>query len=96
MNIRILSPARYDLIDGYWFYEERETGLGSYFIESIYADIDSLSRNAGIHLVLFGKHRMIASRFPYSVYYSVNESEVQIHAVLDDRRNPGWVSERLN
>lgn len=35
MKIEILPPARFDLIDGYWFYEEQETGLGGYFLESI-------------------------------------------------------------
>ena len=32
MKIRILPPARFDLIDGYWFYEERETGVGDYLL----------------------------------------------------------------
>ncbi len=49
MKIEILPPARFDLIDGYWFYEEQETGLGDYFIESIFADIGSLRVYAGIH-----------------------------------------------
>ena len=96
MKIRVLSPARYDLIEGYWFYEEREAGLGDYFTESIYADIETLVRIAGIHLVIFDTHRMVASRFPFSIYYSVNESEILVHAVLDNRRDPAWISQRLN
>lgn len=96
MKIRILPPARFDLIDGYWFYEEREIGLGDYFIESILADMDSLVLYAGIHATHFGKHRMIASKFPHSIFYIINSNEIQIHAVLDNRRNPDWISERLN
>jgi hypothetical protein len=29
MNVRILNAAENDLIDGYWFYENQEAGLGS-------------------------------------------------------------------
>lgn len=68
MKIEILPPARFDLIDGYWFYEEQETGLGDYFIESIFADIESLRVYAGIHSKLYGKYRMVASRFPLSIF----------------------------
>ena len=96
MKIRILPPARFDLIDGYWFYEEREIGLGDYFIESILADIDSLVIYAGIHLIHLGKHRMIASKFPYSIFYLIDSNKVGIHAVLDNRRDPEWISDRLN
>jgi hypothetical protein len=69
MKILILPPARFDLIDCYWFYEEREVGLGDYFIESILAYIDSLVISAGVHAIHFGKHRMIATKFPHSIFY---------------------------
>lgn len=96
MKIRILPPARFDLIDAYWFYEEREAELGDYFIESILMDIDSLALYAGIHAMHFGKHRMIAKKFPHSIFYLFDSKEIQIHAVLDNRRDPEWISERLN
>ncbi len=96
MKIRILPPARFDLIDGYWFYEERESGLGGYFIGSIFADIESLQTYAGIHAKHLGKNRMVASKFPYSIFYLVEQSEIRVHAVLGDRRNPDWIRDRLN
>ena len=96
MKIRILPPARFDLVDGYWFYEDREIGLGDYFVESIFEDIDSLAVNAGIHPILLGKYRMIASKFPYSIFYLIDSNEIQILAILDNRRDPSWISERLN
>lgn len=96
MKIKILPPARVDLIDGYWFYEEREVGLGDYFIDSILADIDSLVVYAGIHATHFGRYRMIASKFPYSIFYLVDSNQIQIHAVLDNRRDPEWISDRLS
>ncbi len=42
MRIEILSDATEDLLDGYHFYERQAPGLGNYFLDSLYSDIDSL------------------------------------------------------
>jgi hypothetical protein len=49
MKIVILPSARDDLADGFRFYEQQEEGLGGYFLESLFSDIDSLRLYAGIH-----------------------------------------------
>ena len=68
MKIKILSSASQDLIDGYWFYEKQAEGLGTYFLDSLFSDIDSLIINAGIHPLHFQKyHRMLSKRFPFSL-----------------------------
>jgi hypothetical protein len=36
-------------VAGFHFYEEQETGLGAYFLESLYSDIESLKLYVGIH-----------------------------------------------
>ena len=95
MRIRILNPAEKDLEEGYRFYESRDPGLGSYFLDSLYSDIDSLAYFAGIHRVVFGYHRLLSKRFSFAVYYRVVEHEVIITGVLDCRRNPSWRRERL-
>ena len=61
MRIRILAPAEEDLLAGFRFYEAQTEGLGAYFLDSLFTDIDGL----------------------------------MIHAVLDCRRNPDWLSQRL-
>ncbi|OGU18141.1 MAG: hypothetical protein A2076_05990 [Geobacteraceae bacterium GWC2_53_11] len=96
MKIRILDAASQDLIDGARFYEKQEAGLGEYFIDSLFSEIDSLLIYAGIHPVLFGTyHRMLAKRFPFAIYYKTAGNMVSIHAVLDCRRNPAWARKRL-
>ena len=57
MKIIILPSAREDLAEGFRFYEQQEEGLGSYFLESLFSDIDSLRLYAGIHRKVFGSHR---------------------------------------
>lgn len=41
MKIKILSSAADDLADGFNFYEKQLDGLGSYFLETLFADIES-------------------------------------------------------
>jgi hypothetical protein len=95
MKIKILESATQDLLQGYHFYEQQEKGLGNYFLDSLFSDIDSLQIFAGIHSLIFGKNRLLAKRFPFAVYYSIQRDIVLVHAVLDCRQNPGKASKRL-
>jgi plasmid stabilization system protein ParE len=89
MKIEILSSAMSDLMEGRQFYEEQIEGLGEYFFDSLFSDIDSLTLYAGIHPVFYGYHRMLSKRFPYAVYYKLKEkSSVAVWRVLDLRRDP--------
>jgi len=68
MKINILTSASQDLVEGYWFYEKQAEGVGNYFLDSLYSDIDSLIINAGVHPIYFKKyHRMLSKRFPFAV-----------------------------
>lgn len=96
MNLRILSAARQDLLGGFRFYEAQQPGLGNYFLDSLFADIDSLQLYAGIHPVVNGGYRrLLAKRFPFAIYYRVENDTALIYAVLDCRRNPAWNRKRL-
>lgn len=97
MKLRILDSASQDLIDGYHFYEKQQIGLGSYFLDSLFSDIDSLLLYAGIHAIYFGVfHRSLAQRFPFGIYYQIIAQEVLIYAVLDCRRDPAWLRKHLD
>ena len=95
MIIIILPSAKEDLAEGFAFYEKQEPGLGSYFLESLFSDIDSLRIYTGVHRKIFGYHRLLSKRFPFAVYYSVEAETINIRAVLDCRRDPAWIRARL-
>ena len=95
MTIRILPAALRDLTAGYAFYEAQRAGLGEYFHDSLFADIDSLIVYAGIHRQVFGYHQMLAKRFPYAIYYSHDGEDVLVYRVLDMRRDPRGLSDAL-
>ena len=95
MKVQILDEAEQDLVDGFNFYEAQGAGLGDYFLDSLFSDIDSLQLHAGIHARHFDYHRLLARRFPFAVYYRVVGRIVRVHAVLDCRRDPVRTEERL-
>jgi len=70
-DIIVLKEAAIDLNEGKDFYDQKEVGVGDYFWDSLVADIESLIIYAGIHNKRYGLHRMLAKRFPYSIYYEV-------------------------
>lgn len=42
MRLQILDLARDDLVEGFRFYESKDSGLGRYFLVNLYSDIESL------------------------------------------------------
>jgi ParE toxin of type II toxin-antitoxin system, parDE len=90
MRIEILSDAQDDLLSEARFYERQGAGLGEYFLNALYSDIDSLLIYAGIH-------RALSKRFPYAIFYLFDRDTelVQVYRVLDLRREPSWIRKRL-
>ncbi len=96
MTIRILPSAIADLEDGRDFYESREAGLGDYFQDCLFSDIDSLVLYAGIHRKVFGFHRLLSKRFPYAIYYQIDsDMAALVYRVLDCRRDPQRIRNAL-
>jgi plasmid stabilization system protein ParE len=91
----VLEEAAEDLAAGIAFYDAQEPGVGQYFIESLLADIASLELHAGTHAEHHGFYRMLASRFPFAVYYDVADDIARVAAVLDMRRDPTWLRQEL-
>jgi len=97
MRVEIASSAEQDLLDGFLFYERQQKHLGEYFLDSLYADIDSLALFAGVHPKPFGGlHRTLGRRFPFSIYYRVEEDTATVIGVLDSRQNPSRIRAKLS
>lgn len=75
MKVRVVRPALQDLAAGRKFYDRQCAGIGSYFFDSLFAEIDSLVLYAGTHRMVFGFYRLLAKRFPYAIYYQIDREE---------------------
>jgi plasmid stabilization system protein ParE len=95
VRLRILPSALEDLDRGRAFYAQHGEEVGDYFLDSLFADIDALVLYAGIHIQIWGFHRMLARRFPYAIYYKVDGDVCTVWRVLDCRRQPSRVRQGL-
>ena len=85
-----------DLHGGRLFYDRQGEGLGEYFFDSLFSDIDSLALYAGIHPMALGYHRLLSKRFPYAVYYTHDGEVAVVWRVLDLRRHPDSIRKALD
>jgi len=95
LRIELLDEAEEDLLDAYYFYEKQKPALGQYFLDTLFSEIDSLVLHAGVHAKASGFYRMLSKRFPYAVYYRLSADRVKVYAILDCRRSPEAIRERL-
>jgi len=51
-------------MEGFRFYENLDEGLGSYFLDCLFSDIDSLLQFFGIHPIVFDYHQSRHAGFP--------------------------------
>jgi hypothetical protein len=83
------------LMAGYNFYEASGKEVGDYFLDSLMSDIDSLALYAGIHRKSIGFHVALSRRFPFAIYYKIENKVVRVRRVLDCRRDPDWIVKAL-
>jgi len=95
MIIEVRKEAEEDIEKASRFYEMQKKGLGAYFIDAIISDIESLLIYAGIHQKINEYYRLLSKRFPYSIYYRLDNEVIEIHAVLDNRMHPQKHFKRL-
>ena len=96
MKIKILSSAVEDIYAGRLFYEMQAEGVGEYFFDSMFSDIGSLAIYAGIHPKVSGYRRLLSKRFPYAIYYVLENDLAVVWRVLDLRCHPDRIRQALD
>jgi hypothetical protein len=97
ITIQISEDALQDLNDGFLFYEAQASGLGDYFTTCLRADIERLRFAGGIHRIVYRDyHRLLSRVFPYGIFYTMAENCAVVWAVIDLRRDPEWIRNRLD
>ncbi|HEY8411331.1 MAG TPA: hypothetical protein VIK76_08010 [Pyrinomonadaceae bacterium] len=58
--------------------------------------MESLQVHGDVHRVVYRNyHRALAKRFPFAIFYTVSRDTVFVHAVVDCRRKPAWITKHL-
>ena len=96
MNYRFLESARSEFQEAVDYYNQRQEGLGIEFaqemdfvIERILADPTSYEKGSG------NVYSLRTKRFPYAVFYALEDETVVILAVMHLRRKQGYWKDRI-
>jgi plasmid stabilization system protein ParE len=65
------------------------------FLTAFFSDLETLAFRAGVHALHFDFHRVLASRFPYAIYYKILDGKAVVFRVLDCRRDPRKIASEL-
>ena len=97
VSLIFTEKAEEDLDDAYHWYEEQEPGLGKEVIRCIDAQIANIKRHP-LHYPVFQNEnvrRALVNRFPFSIYFEIEEELITIFAILHQRRNPDYWKSRI-
>lgn len=94
--MRLRASAKEDLRAGARFYEGQARGLGMQFLHALRSELALLEANGTIYpKVNDGYHRLVTRRFPFAIFYRIVDDTVEVSAIIDCRRDPEWIDERL-
>lgn len=88
-EIRLRKESNNDLRDAFNYYEQIRQGLGQDFLLCFENSLAKIKRNPmSFKVVYSGLRRIAIKRFPYRIFYLVDDSTIMITAIFHVRRNP--------
>jgi plasmid stabilization system protein ParE len=88
-KLSIRKEAEADIAEAYQYYESCQENLGSDFILCIDEGLSRIQQNPKqFRTVLNTIRRAFVRRFLFGIYYTINEEEIIVLAVVHARRNP--------
>ncbi len=94
-SLVIRAEAELDIQQAYQYYEAREPGLGSEFVRAIDACLSKIRRNPMAYPKAYQQiRRALIRRFPYSIFYVVEEKRVVVIACFHAERDPQSLGNR--
>jgi plasmid stabilization system protein ParE len=93
-DLIVRPEAEVELAEAFDWYEQQVTGLGSRFLLSVDAAINSIRRDPLQYPIVYKNvRRALTQRFPYQVFFTLNNSQIVVIAVFHGMRNPSvWQS----
>ena len=89
MQYRFTSAALTELRQATRYYEERENGLGTEFLNEIEATLSRVLKHPNAwHPLSTRTRRCRTHRFPFGLIYQIRADEILIASVMDLRRDP--------
>ena len=89
MKLRYTARAKDDVELSFAWYERQRRGLGFEFLDCVEASIQSILENPEMYRICYSCFRgCVVRRFPFSVFYTIEENEIVAHSIFDSRQDP--------
>ena len=89
MKLRYTDRAKIDIESAFAWYEKQRRGLGFEFLDCVETAVKSILENSKLYRIYYSRFRgCIIRRFPFSIFYTLEDSEIVVHSVFGNRQNP--------
>ena len=89
MILRYTDKSRDDIDLAFAWYEKQRRGLGFEFLDCVEVSVKSVQGFPEMYEKFYGNfRRCLIRRFPFSIFYSIEENEIVIHSVFANRQDP--------
>ena len=91
MSLRVYfrPEAETDIEEAAIWYEKQRPGLGDEFLDEVRSLCNAISENPAIYPVVHRRaRRALIRRFPFGVYFRVEDDQVIVFAVIHGSRHP--------
>lgn len=94
--LKVRPEAEQDIEDAAHYYEAQQSGLGQQFIDEVWRCMQRIAAEPELYPLLHRQtRRALAHRFPFGVFYRLEQGDIVIIAVLHASRNPADWKVRL-
>ncbi len=88
-RVIIRPEAETDIAQAFSWYESRVSGLGSEFLRVLDATFNSILRNHDVYPEVHRNvRRALTRKFPFAVFFVVEETRMVVLSVFHVKRNP--------
>jgi toxin ParE1/3/4 len=71
------------------WYERQRKGLGFEFLDCVEASVQNIINNTEMYQIRYSCFRGCPiRRFPFSIFYSIEDIEIVVHSVFGNRQDP--------
>jgi plasmid stabilization system protein ParE len=89
IDIIIQPDAASDILEAAKWYDNNLKGLGGSFLDSVDSAINSVQQNPDAYPKVYKElRRILLKKFPFGIFYLVEENKIVIVAVFHASRNP--------
>jgi plasmid stabilization system protein ParE len=89
MKLRYTAQAKDDLELAFVWYERQRRGLGFEFLDCVESAAKQILQTPEMYRIYYAHIRgCVVRRFPFSIFYSIENTDIIVHSVFANRRDP--------